>query len=104
MTNPNPVDVYIESEMPADNGYGRNGYSGPSSDLPGKKTTSGFLPACELPAATDDWQTRKVNANPYPTTHGMHPAKKDGAIPTTLRGASARPVTKPAPKGVKVSK
>ena len=37
------AEEIVGSKMPANNGYGQNGYSGPSSDTPGKKTTSGFL-------------------------------------------------------------
>jgi hypothetical protein len=44
-------NVYIESKMPADNGYGQNGYRGPSSDLPGKHTSSNFLPKCSADQA-----------------------------------------------------
>lgn len=34
----------VGSNMPANNGYGQNGYAGASSDQPGQNTTSGFLP------------------------------------------------------------
>jgi hypothetical protein len=37
-------DTTIGSRQKAKNGYGQNGFLGPSSDLPGKQTTSGFLP------------------------------------------------------------
>ena len=42
----------IGSKMPALNGYGQNGFPGASSDLPGQATKSGFLPACDVVAAT----------------------------------------------------
>ena len=37
------AEEIVGSKMPANNGYGQNGYSGPSSDTPGKNTTAGFL-------------------------------------------------------------
>jgi hypothetical protein len=59
--------------------YGQNGYGGASSDLPGERTASGFLPDCKLPAdyRREDWQNRKVDAKPYPLAHGM---KTPGAV------------------------
>lgn len=86
-------DVYIQSKMPADNGYGQNGYSGPSSDLPGQHTSSNLLPKCDLPKDwmnDKGWQTRTVEAKPYATHPGMAARKGDGQIPTT----NSRPVTK----------
>lgn len=81
------VDTFIPSREPANNGYGQNGYQGASSDLPGQHTTSGFLPAVELPKMADgDWQTRKVKADAYPITFGHHKAAAGGTIPaTTMR-------------------
>lgn len=88
-------------------GYGQNGFGGASSDLPGENSQSGFLPRCDVVAATSDsiggtdgaypggrtgkapprasgpkdagirgTQTRKVSAEAYPTTFGMHPPGK----------------------------
>lgn len=54
---------------PSKRGYGQNGYGGASSDTPGQRTTSGFLPACSLGGATND-QMRKVSAEPLKPTHG----------------------------------
>jgi hypothetical protein len=86
---------FIRSDLPAnpadddgDDGvkYGQNGYSGASSDLPGKRTTSGFLPeqAAKKEALSDNWQTRKVSAEPYATHPGMrNRSGEGGTIPTT---------------------
>lgn len=63
------TEEFIGSHMKADNGYGQNGYQGASSDLPGEHTTSGFLPQSVVPK--DDWQTRKVSAEPIKTHPGM---------------------------------
>jgi hypothetical protein len=64
-------DQFIKSDAPADDGYGRNGFTGPSSDLPGKKTTSGFLPKAGAPINS---QTRTVLADPIPTMYGHKPS------------------------------
>lgn len=76
--------------------YGQNGYAGPSSDLPGKRTTSGFLPELEPNkeivknyAKDEDFQTRKVSANQYPAAHGMKPRTQ----PSILSATPTRPVT-----------
>ena len=62
-------EVFVASREPAKNGYGQNGYQGPSSDLPGQHTTSGFLPQSKVP--DDKWQTRKVSSEPIKTHPGM---------------------------------
>lgn len=62
-------EVFIGSKEKAENGYGQNGYQGPSSDLPGERTTSGFLPQSSVPAS--GWQTRSVSAEQLPAAHGM---------------------------------
>jgi len=38
------AEEVVGSKMPSNNGYGQNGYEGPSSDTPGNNTGSGFLP------------------------------------------------------------
>jgi hypothetical protein len=70
----------LGSKLPANNGYGQNGYDGASSDLPGKKTTSGFLPQSKVP--TDDWQTRKVAPKQGVPTHPnmLGPTKKANEV------------------------
>lgn len=65
--------IFIGSKFQAKNGYGQNGFHGASSDLPGQHTTSGFLPAVVAPK--DDWQTRNVSKEQYPTTFGCSGAK-----------------------------
>ena len=77
----------VGSKMKADNGYGQNGYSGASSDLPGQKTTSGVLPQVAVPA--DNWQTRNVGTKNVPSTFGMKGAAKGPTL-----GAPVRPAAK----------
>jgi hypothetical protein len=77
----------IASRMKPENRYGQNGYQGPSSDTPGKHTTSGFLPQAVAPDS--DWQTRQLkggNANPdnVPVMHGMrNRSGEGGTVPKT---------------------
>lgn len=68
----NEPDSVAEQLAPSSRLYGQNGFSGASSDLPGRNTTSGFLPA---PGTPINSQLRKVDASPLPTTPGM---KKPG--------------------------
>jgi len=59
----------VGSNMPSKNGYGQNGYTGPSSTKPGDpQGESGFLPAAVVP--DDKWQTRNVGPN-VPDGYGM---------------------------------
>ena len=96
-------DQYIRSnESAAPDGdrsdttlYGQNGYSGPSSDLPGKRTTSGFLPELEPTKGLvenrfkdDGWQTRKVAADQLAAAHGQKPRAQANVF-----SAPSRPVT-----------
>lgn len=81
------------SHLKANNGYGRNGFTGPASDTPGKHTTSGFLPAVKLPAAGDDGQTRKVKAEQYPTTFGMSSPKASPKVEKSNLRRSNEPRT-----------
>lgn len=77
------ADEIVGSKMPSlasdalkatGEGYGQNAFDGASSDLPGKRTESGFLKTCDgVPSG--DWQTRKVSSEQYPTAHGL--AKRD---------------------------
>lgn len=71
------------SHLKANNGYGQNGFTGPSSDTPGEHTTSGFLPAVKLPAAGNDGQTRDVKSEQYPTTFGMSGPKASSKVGTS---------------------
>ena len=45
----NMPDFPAAELKPSSQGYGQNGFSGASSDQPGQKTTSGFLPAVGAP-------------------------------------------------------
>lgn len=83
-------DVFVGSHMKAKNGYGQNGFQGASSDLPGKRTTSDFLPQTTVPG--DNWQTREVSAEQkVPTTFGM----KASAAPTKILGHNTRRAAAP---------
>ena len=67
------AQLIVGSKMKSENGYGRNGATNASSDLPEQKTASGFLAACGLP--TGNSQTRDVSTGqkfaPSPAGHGM---------------------------------
>jgi hypothetical protein len=80
------------SHEKANNGYGQNGFQGPSSDTPGKHTTSGFLPQVTAPV-DDNWQTRKVDATPYPAAHGMKARDSKSDFPTANVRKSSVPAS-----------
>lgn len=84
--------IIAGSHLKPNNRYGQNGYPGPSSDLPGQHTTSGFLPKVSLPAEDNDGQTRKVSAQPYAPASGMKAPNTAHAFPT----ANVRRVSVPA--------
>ena len=73
----------IGSKLKAKNGYGQNGAQNASSDLPGGKTTSGFLPQGSVPSG--DWQTRHVSAEQKVAT--AHGHKNPNANPVKIPGA-----------------
>jgi len=77
------AEEIIGSKMKADNKYGQNGYQGASSDLPGEKTTSGFLPQSSVPDS--NWQTRHVSAEQKVAT--AHGHKNPNANPVKIPGA-----------------
>lgn len=79
-------DSFIQSNEPANNGYGQNGFQGPSSDLPGQHTTSGFLPQSAVPKS--DWQTRSVSKEQYAPAHSM---RNRNANPLTIPAKTHRP-------------
>jgi hypothetical protein len=98
---------------PDNTGYGQNGFQGPSSDLPGKRTVSGFLPEDagiqgiigdtkadmndSYRAGRGDWQTRTVSAAPYTPHSGMKSPNKAGeTVPPSTGDNRNRPVTRPA--------
>jgi hypothetical protein len=86
-------EVFVASREKAKNGYGQNGFQGPSSDQPGQHTTSGFLPAVSVP--NSDWQTRKVSGDQYAPAGGMKSRNDKIAFPTD----NARRATTRAPGG-----
>lgn len=86
---------FIKSNEPADAGYGRNGYSGASSDLPGKKTTTSKATKVAPPQSnvpSSDWQTRAIDASPIKPAHGMRDRSLDRTI---IPSANSHAVTKP---------
>lgn len=96
------IDV-VGSKMKPDNGYGQNGYAGPSSDLPGQRTKINspvagpdMLEPSEIKSFRENagWQTRPVAAEQkVPTTKGMRSRSNTGeTVPTT----TMRRVTTPA--------
>lgn len=59
---------------PSKRGYGQNGYGGASSDTPGQRTTSGFLPQTDLAAGVAaNKQCRTVSAAPLKPAFGQKP-------------------------------
>ena len=84
-------DQFIESELPSDAGYGRNGYTGPSSDqgTRGVPTTTGFLPEVKVP--DDGFQTRAVDASPIAKAKGMQRQNSAASIPSLADIAPKRP-------------
>lgn len=93
MANTSPApDVYISSDIQAKNNYGQNGFQGSSSDLPGKHTTSGFLPQVKLPNADANFQTRKVENKAYANTFGMKGAATGAAVPKKVSYLAGKPV------------
>ncbi len=88
-------DVFVASREKARNGYGQNGYQGPSSDLPGQATRMDrdYGLAADPSAAPGDWQTRKVDATPYATTHGMKAAASPVLVPAGNNHRPYRPIS-----------
>lgn len=95
----NPADTQaaeseasIGSHEKANNGYGQNGYQGPSSDLPGQSTRMnrdfGLAADPVVDAARAaygegaNWQTRTVSAEPYAPAHGQKARDNKSAFPT----------------------
>jgi hypothetical protein len=68
---------------PSDRGFGQNGFSHASSDLPGEKSVSGFLPAAVLPKGNP--QTRHVSDAGFPAAHGMKGAAPGPKVPDNGR-------------------
>ena len=90
---PLPNETFIQPREPANNGYGQNGYQGPSSDV-GKRgvpTTSGFLPEVADTVPASDWQTRAVDASPIAKAKGMTRQNSAAGIPSLADVAPKRP-------------
>ena len=105
--------TFPSQAKPDNSGYGENGFQGPSSDLPGKRTTSGFLPEDEgikgiigdvkadmndaYRAGRGNWQTRTISAEPITPHPGMKsPNKATDKMNSadSLRRASTRPASR----------
>jgi hypothetical protein len=86
---PLPPEMIIATKVPANNHYGENGYQGPSSDLPGQHTTTGFAKTEDVVrdlVKADGFsdQTRKIDpAQRVPTAHGM---KSPNSSPVKIQG------------------
>jgi hypothetical protein len=93
------TQTFIESKMPPDDGFGQNGYRGPSSKpladvvstppnalAPKDDAAKTILKAGGMSFTK---QTRKITDKGYAPAHGMKPPKSDGPIPD-----NGRPVTK----------
>ncbi len=80
--------------MKADNGYGQNGFSGSSSDLPGQRTKIvSPVAGPDVNASAGDWQTRPVSAEQkVPTTPTMRSRNDEGG---KIPAANIRRPTKP---------
>jgi hypothetical protein len=96
---------FVGSHEKADDGYGQNGFPGPASDVPGKHTTSGFLPKTVLPSQDPIGQDRlearvKVDGDgkaiPYPpaaasmANRGVDTGSPGGPIPNVLNHSPKR--------------
>jgi hypothetical protein len=82
-------DQFLKSKLPADNGYGQNGYTGASSVTPGNKVSSNFLPEQAANAPINS-QTREVTGSiaAHPSMRNRN-AESKNTIP-----ANGRPVKK----------
>jgi hypothetical protein len=77
----------VGSKMPSDNGYGQNGFDGPSSDTPGKNTqsalasdvTKGTLSLADAYAECDKRQNRNVGPGVKPSFGMTGPAPSQGS-------------------------
>lgn len=85
-------DVELGSNMKAKNGYGQNGYPGPSSDLPGQHSTAGFVPQSSVP--TSDWQTRKVSTKQLAPAHAQKGPKTGETVPKFNTRRASGPLAK----------
>lgn len=89
-------DQFIKSNEPATpagkqggNRLGQNGYTGPSSDTPGKETNTGFAQRDNGVPYGNDQTRHDVSREPLPTAFGH---RNPNASPVKVPGNS-RPVT-----------
>jgi len=85
----------VASKEPPKNGYGQNGYQGPSSVTPGKPVphmNTDFGLKTDPSAAPGDWQTRNVDASPITPHNGMKSRAVNDGSPGGVLGKPARPV------------
>ena len=85
------LPTFPSEEKESRAGYGQNGYQGPSSDMPGEHTTSGFLPQAVVKIG--DWQTRTVSDKGYPIHPGMHSPDAPVKITDNNTRRAAGPIT-----------
>lgn len=71
-------DKVMDQLKEGDNLYGQNGYAGPSSDTPGKNTTSGMLPG----VSQADLTAALGNVNPKDGRDTVRDASGKGNPPT----------------------
>jgi hypothetical protein len=79
-------EITIASKISAQNGFGQNGFQGPSSDLPGQNTTSGLLPKVIVP--NDATQQRTISKQPIAPAHGMR--DRAAEAPATIPSKTSR--------------
>ena len=100
----------VASKEKARNSYGQNGYTGPSSVTPGQKqphmnggvTDDAMEAVLKNGVRADNYQTRTIDAAPYPTHPNMRDRSTDALekVPSmTLRGSIARHPTQAAKQG-----
>lgn len=74
---------FVGSHEKARNGYGQNGYQGPSSDLPGQATRMDrdFGLSADPSHDPGNWQTRNVSKDGYKPAHGMKAPSEPAKVP-----------------------
>lgn len=91
-TKPAPTPDELRSTAWGRGSYGANGWGGGSSVMPGEKVQSALKVNAPVDAVldnvirgsesgSDDWQTRQVDPNPYPTTPGLAKRGPDSGSP-----------------------
>lgn len=79
----NDSTEFVGSHEKALNGYGQNGYPGPSSDLPGQATRMDrdYGLSADPSAKPGDWQTRTVAKDGYAPAFGMKSPPQPAKVP-----------------------